>query len=63
MSVSGTEVVVPYASRNGRLHLRIDGDYRTFCGRLCDGWSLVEDQNLSHVLDNPELCSKCKANI
>ena len=58
-----TEVVVPYASRNGLNHLRVSGDYRTNCGRECEGWSVVEDISLSELIDSPYFCKKCKANL
>lgn len=53
------ETVIPYGNANGSLHIRFRGDYKTFCGRTCDGWS-VSDQPPAQVIDSVYCCQKCK---
>lgn len=60
-SISGIEVVVPYANPNGALHLRFDGDYRTFCGRECNDWPKVEGKSFSAALDSAYICKRCRS--
>lgn len=59
--IDGIEVVVPHANPNGSLHLRFDGDYRTFCGRECEGWPVVDGKSFSTALDSAYICKRCRA--
>lgn len=59
--ISGIEVVVPYGNANGSLHLRFDGDYRTFCGRECDGWPVAEGKSFRAAMDSAYICKRCRA--
>ena len=45
---------------NGAVHIRNGGDYRTFCGILCEDadWVIVEG-TLTDALNNKALCKRC----
>jgi hypothetical protein len=53
------ETVLPYGNPTGLLHLRFVDDYKTFCGRECDGWS-KSDQPFHTVMDSAYCCKRCK---
>lgn len=40
---SGNEIVIPYGNANAALHIRLEGDYLTFCGRNCKHWTYDMD--------------------
>lgn len=59
---SELEVVIPYGNPTGLLHIRFHNDYKTFCGRECEGWS-VSDTPLASVLDSTYCCKRCRSNF
>lgn len=52
-------VVIPYGNANAAQHLKYDGDYKTFCGRICEGWS-PSDMPTTEVIDSVYCCAKCR---
>lgn len=56
------ETVVPYGNPKGALHLRFVGDYLTFCGRNCDGWS-KSDATFSLTISSAYACKHCLAQL
>ena len=38
---SELEVVLPYGNGAALQHFRFEGDYKTFCGRKCEGWTVA----------------------
>ncbi|MBB5985971.1 hypothetical protein HNP60_001945 [Sphingobium sp. B1D3A] len=55
---SGNEVVIPYGNPNAALHIRLAGDYRTFCGRECEDWT-VADTKFVQAIDSAHTCKRC----
>ena len=53
------EVVVPYGNSNGAFHLRFGGDYKTFCGRNCEGWLKI-DKDAIETVESAYCCSRCR---
>lgn len=56
------EIVIPYGNPNAALHVRFVGDYKTFCGRDCDGW-VKADTSLAEALDSAYTCKRCKQQV
>jgi hypothetical protein len=44
------------ALKSKTLHLRLEHDYRTVCGRLCENWQVVENGVFLFV--QSEVCCK-----
>lgn len=57
-SRGSVELVVPYGNPNAQTHMRLAGEYITFCGRACEGWSVV-DTPLSTAVDSAFTCKRC----
>lgn len=57
--VLDVEVVIPHANKNGALHYRFQHDYKTFCGKTCEGWS-VSDETPATCIENAYLCKTCR---
>lgn len=53
------ETVIPYGNSTGLLHLRFNGDYKTFCGRECEGWP-ISDKRFSETVDSSYCCKRCR---
>jgi hypothetical protein len=53
------EIVVPYGNSNAATHIRFAKDYVTFCGRQCEGWSVVDGATLTKVIDSAFACKRC----
>lgn len=58
MSHYDIEMVIPYGRSKTQCHLRFNGDYKTFCGIICEGWP-TSDQTVSQSLDSVYTCKRC----
>lgn len=52
------EGVIPYGNANAQIHLRFKDDYKTFCGRLCEGWTPAETDE-HEIINSVYGCKKC----
>ena len=60
MRTNDLEIVVPYGNANGANHIRFAGDYLTFCGRNCEGWSKT-DTTVGQAMNSAYTCKRCYA--
>lgn len=51
-------VVMPYGNSNGLLHVKFEGDHKTFCGRDCEGW-LQSDKDPVTAVRSAYICKRC----
>lgn len=52
------EVVIPYGNANAALHLRLAGEYLTFCGRNCEDWTIA-DTRFMEAISSAFCCKRC----
>jgi hypothetical protein len=44
-------------------HFHLWRHYKTFCGKDCRDWLHMDARMISEIVDHPNCCAKCAANI
>lgn len=55
-----TKIMITKAPGARVLHFVDEGDYRSYCGRYCEGWTVEREANLFTDADNVTVCKRCK---
>lgn len=56
--INEVTVLIPYGNPTGLLHFAFANDYKTFCGRTCEGWNESEE-TVARTMESAYCCKRC----